>query len=103
MYFYTDAKFGSDSWAANLCYKQGEEKLFTAAADISNVLTTYKTDLEFSDYCRRIHYSFPDGWPNNPNLFAETIRQAEEEANTKAAQVAQPIFKRFSQWLTKKL
>lgn len=103
MYFYTDAKFGSDSWAANLCHKQGEEKLFSAAATLSYTLRNFHNDIEFANDCRLTGYVFPDGWPNNPELFAETVRQAEEEAQAKSTEIVPSKLKRFRQWIIKAL
>lgn len=97
--FYTDAKF-CNSWASDLCYKKNETKLFSAVAALSYTLRNFHSDIDFAGHCRLTDYVFPDGWPNNPELFAETVRQAEQEAKTKTAQAAPTMLKKFKQWLS---
>ena len=67
--FIPDEKYSS--WARNLYFEKQETKLFSVCADLSNTLTTIN-DAEFAKYCLRAGYVFPDGWPNDPKLFANT-------------------------------
>ena len=72
LWFFADSKFSD--WAVRMYYMEKEESLFTASADLSNVLR-YRTDTEFANYCQRLHYVFPDGWPNDPVLLNKTVEK----------------------------
>jgi hypothetical protein len=70
--FFPDSKYSS--WASNMLHEKNEEALFTACASLSNALRC-RNDTEFSGYCKRCSYTFPDGWPDDPDLYAKTIQQ----------------------------
>ncbi|MCA3176884.1 MAG: hypothetical protein ING36_15360 [Burkholderiales bacterium] len=99
MWFQTDDKY-CNQWASGLYYKLGEKKLFSALANLTNVLRYYKNDLELTDYCKRISFTFPDGWPNDPERFAETLRLTEQEQNQQDKQKPLSLIQRLKQWLT---
>jgi len=60
-YFLPDEKYSH--WSSDLLCNKKELGLFAASAELGNVLR-YRDDDQFSSYCRRIGYTFPDGWPN---------------------------------------
>ena len=99
MWFQTDDKY-CNHWASGLYYKRGEQKLFSALANLTNVLRYYKNDLELADYCKRISFPFPDGWPNDPERSAETLRLTQEEQNRQDKQKPLSLIQRLKQWLT---
>lgn len=98
MWFQTDDKY-CNQWASNLYYRRGEKRLFSAEAALGYVLRNFKDDISFSAYCKRINFTFPDGWPNDPERFAETLRQSEQEQKAQGSQKSTPLFKRFRRWI----
>jgi hypothetical protein len=89
--FLPDSKYSD--WAVKLYYERDEQALFTAAAGLSNVLRL-KNDTELASHCRLVGYVFPDGWPNDPDLYEATVSQ---EALQKAAPTEQAV----NNWLAK--
>ncbi len=89
--FLPDSKYSD--WAVKLYYEQNEQALFTAAAGLSNVLRL-RNDVEFASHCRLMEYVFPDGWPNDKDLYNATVSQ-------EALQTAPLTEQAINNWLAK--
>lgn len=99
MWFQTDDKY-CNRWASTLYYQNEEKLLFDAAANLFNALGYLRHDLDLAEYCKSIGFTFPDGWPNDPERFAETLRLTQEEQNRQDKQKPLSLIQRLKQWLT---
>ena len=98
-WFFPDSKYSE--WASRLMYVEGEQDLFDASAGLSNILR-YQNDVEFADYCQRLGYVFPDGWPNDQALYQKTVTQTDLDESKKVNQSHMSLLMRLSQFLSKK-
>ena len=96
--FLPDSKYSE--WGSKLYFAKNEKKLFAASAALAYVLENFGNDIKFAEHCHFINFNFPDGWPNDPERFAETLRLTEQEQNQQDKQKPLSLIQRLKQWLT---